>query len=47
MCVFSVDRRKNIWGDLSKFDHFTLRGEQLKMVLDSIPFSDLFLKKDS
>ena len=27
MCVFSVNRRKNIWGDLGKFDHFTFKGE--------------------
>ena len=26
MCVFSVNRRKNIWGDLGKFDHFTFKG---------------------
>ena len=47
MCVFSVNRRKNIWGDMDKFDHFTFKGESFKTVLDSIPFSDLFLKKDS
>ena len=27
MCVFSVNRRKNTWGDLGKFDHFTFKGE--------------------
>ena len=27
MCVFSVNRRKNIWGDLGKFDHFAFKGE--------------------
>ena len=27
MCVFSVNRRKNIWGDLGKLDLFTLKGE--------------------
>ena len=26
MCVFSVNRRKNIWGGLGKFDNFIFRG---------------------
>ena len=47
MYVFSANRRKNIWGDLGKFDYFHLKGEYLKTLLDSIPFSALFLKKDS
>ena len=36
MCVFSVNRRKNFWGDLGKFALFALRGEYLRTVLDSM-----------
>ena len=27
MRVFFVNRLNNIWGDLGKFDHYTLKGE--------------------
>ena len=45
MCVFSLNRRENIWGDLGKFDHFNFKGEWLKTALDSIPFSEPVFEK--
>ena len=46
-CVFSGNWRMNISGDLDKTSLFTNNGASLKTEEVSIPFLDLFLKKDS